>query len=513
MDPAGGADAEGEVHVRGAADLECRGAGELLELLDLGLALRSSEVTERNPISSRSHAVCHITLLRPGGDDEGGPAENMGRRDDASGDSDDEGEPAENLGRRDDASGDGVHARDSPPRERRTRVAGRLVPAGRLALVDLAGSERNYETIRMSAAQHKESGDINASLMALKDCFRAHAANAAAARKDMRRPHRPGAGTPSRGGRMPFRAHRLTQVLKACFTDPTHRTVLLATASPTATDVTHTRNTLDHVTMTSPDLSRPEARRAVTTTIAAEATALTQVTPVEQWTPEQVSAFVATTEAGRFADLVLPAVRFPRGRLIERPFDRDADLRLSTSRTHVSRVDCSSDGGEAARVPYPTGLDGKGLLSLTSARLASLFEGALGTRGAWVIGSGEAEAAVDEAETAEAAAAAAEDEEALRRRRRRRTIGEDLFLAVRRESQRIAQAENARRRADNGARDSRVDVRGGAREAAPSTVASDGRGQVIFWLDGDSPDANEAAVAEAQSLLDSGVGGGGGPAA
>ena len=58
-----------------------------------------------------------------------------------------------------------------------------------LRLVDLAGSERNYETQRMSAVQHKESADINTSLMALKDCFRAHAA----------------------GTRAPYRASRLTQ--------------------------------------------------------------------------------------------------------------------------------------------------------------------------------------------------------------------------------------------------------------------------------------------------------------
>lgn len=37
----------------------------------------------------------------------------------------------------------------------------------------VGGSERNYETMSMSAQQHRESADINSSLMALKDCFRA----------------------------------------------------------------------------------------------------------------------------------------------------------------------------------------------------------------------------------------------------------------------------------------------------------------------------------------------------
>ena len=174
-------------------------------------------------------------------------------------------------------------------------VPAQVVPLGRLALVDLAGSERNYETSRMRASQHKESGDINTSLMALKDCFRAHAANRAAAvapvavgsrvanhiqsnksgetsivmpvtagpggctavtaagdgaagtaafstsathtttvepRRRTKAPPpldvaqlRPARPVALAGGRMPFRAHRLTQVLKGCFTDPTHRTV------------------------------------------------------------------------------------------------------------------------------------------------------------------------------------------------------------------------------------------------------------------------------------------------
>jgi len=67
--------------------------------------------------------------------------------------------------------------------------------------------------------------------MALKDCFRAHAANGAAAAATagaaapgQLRPARP---PPPAGARMPFRAHRLTQVLKGCFTDPAHRTVLV----------------------------------------------------------------------------------------------------------------------------------------------------------------------------------------------------------------------------------------------------------------------------------------------
>ncbi len=70
----------------------------LVSALRAALELRSSTVTERNPNSSRSHAVCTITF----------------------------GEKNGSLRR------------------------------GCLTLVDLAGSERNYETVRMTAAMHKE---------------------------------------------------------------------------------------------------------------------------------------------------------------------------------------------------------------------------------------------------------------------------------------------------------------------------------------------------------------------
>ena len=75
--------------------------------LAAALALRSAELTERNPVSSRSHAVCEIMVTFAG-------------------------------------AGVGAGA-----------GAG---TTGRLRLVDLAGSERNYETLKMTAKQHQESG-------------------------------------------------------------------------------------------------------------------------------------------------------------------------------------------------------------------------------------------------------------------------------------------------------------------------------------------------------------------
>jgi Kinesin motor domain len=111
------ADGNDMLHARGARTVELDRAneGQLLQVVQTALALRSSTVTERNPISSRSHAVCTIEIMVP------------------------------------------------------TNAS-----IGKITLVDLAGSERNYETTKMNAVQHRESADINYALMALKDCFRAY---------------------------------------------------------------------------------------------------------------------------------------------------------------------------------------------------------------------------------------------------------------------------------------------------------------------------------------------------
>lgn len=109
------AGASDTVHVRGARRVMLEGAQPeaLMGVLQEALALRQVEVTERNPISSRSHAICELRVLAPPGDDDGGGGAVM-------------------------------------------------------RVVDLAGSERNYETHNMSAQQSRDSALINSSLMALK---------------------------------------------------------------------------------------------------------------------------------------------------------------------------------------------------------------------------------------------------------------------------------------------------------------------------------------------------------
>jgi len=188
------------------------------------LELRASEATERNAASSRSHAILVVWL-------EGG---------------------------------------------------------GMLRFVDLAGSERNYETEKMTAAQHKESAEINSSLMALKDCFRAHAA---LNRGEKARP--------------PYRASRLTQCLRDCFEDPDHRFTLIATVSPASSDVIHTTNTLLHAVMMVKPLEAAQTGLSVNLPLHSGQVAARNV-PIAEWTSLEVAEWAATVERGRFAQLVLP---------------------------------------------------------------------------------------------------------------------------------------------------------------------------------------------------------------
>jgi len=220
-------DAEDSVCVRGQRIVSLPAAKGLAEVLQEALQFRASETTERNAASSRSHAVCTLQF--------GGNA------------------------------------------------------SGVLRLVDLAGSERNFETTQMTAQQHRESAGINASLMVLKDCFRAHAAN-------------------QRGERMlmPFRRSRLTRVLRDCFVDSSHRTAVIATISPASSDVIHTVNTLRHATMLAKPLDDLTSEFIVDIPLHLEGHGAFKEVPVAEWTPCHVQAWLREAEGGRFAHVVVP---------------------------------------------------------------------------------------------------------------------------------------------------------------------------------------------------------------
>jgi len=106
----------------------------------------------------------------------------------------------------------------------RSKSSNRL--KGKLSLVDLAGSERGTDTKSHNRQRRTESSEINKSLLALKECIRALDS---------------GKGGSSH---VPYRASKLTLILKDCFTSKLARTTMIATVSPGANSADHTLNTL-----------------------------------------------------------------------------------------------------------------------------------------------------------------------------------------------------------------------------------------------------------------------------
>ena len=106
----------------------------------------------------------------------------------------------------------------------RDKASGKL--RGKLSLVDLAGSERGNDTKSHNSQRRGESAEINTSLLALKECIRALDNN--------------------KGGNkhVPYRASKLTLILKDCFTSALAKTTMIATVSPGASSADHTLNTL-----------------------------------------------------------------------------------------------------------------------------------------------------------------------------------------------------------------------------------------------------------------------------
>mmetsp|Transcript_45086 Transcript_45086/g.97944 ORF Transcript_45086/g.97944 Transcript_45086/m.97944 type:complete len:646 (-) Transcript_45086:30-1967(-) len=173
---------DGQVHVRGARSVPCRSMDELSEALRIALEWRSSESTERNAASSRSHAIIELQFPPSMGSEE--------------------------------ASSGGI-----------------------LRIVDLAGSERNVDTQFHTRKMAERGGHINYSLLMLKECARIMHRN--------RQRLEDGQGPEH----LPFRNARLTHLLQSCFMDEAHKTVVMATLSPSPTDVEHSLNTLQHVGM------------------------------------------------------------------------------------------------------------------------------------------------------------------------------------------------------------------------------------------------------------------------
>lgn len=175
----------------------------------------------------------------------------------------------------------------------------------------------------------RESADINYSLMALKNCFRAYRAELEKLHKkpkDIARatllkyrtkktpvpPSSKRIVSPFNTSKALYRSSMLTRLLKECFILPKaedmssgryHRTAIVATVSPSAVDAQHTINTLDHMSLMHPSLQHYISE--VLTEIPKFGAALTSV-PLSQWSSDQVNTWLSTVEKGRFAYLAVP---------------------------------------------------------------------------------------------------------------------------------------------------------------------------------------------------------------
>jgi len=94
---------------------------------------------------------------------------------------------------------------------------------GKFSLIDLAGNERGAVSSSADRQTRLEGAEINKSLLALKECIRALG---------------------RKGAHLPFRASKLTQVLRDSFIGERTRTCMIAMIGPSMASCEHTLNTL-----------------------------------------------------------------------------------------------------------------------------------------------------------------------------------------------------------------------------------------------------------------------------
>lgn len=140
---------------------------------------------------------------------------------------------------------------------------------GRFSLIDLAGSERGADTKSHNRQRRMEGAEINKSLLALKECIRALDSNSS---------------------HVPYRASKLTLVLKDSFTNRKSRTVMIATVSPAASSADHTINTLRYADRIKERVVGGQQQRNVQNNVAPASVRDVAPAPVAAAAPAPVAA-------------------------------------------------------------------------------------------------------------------------------------------------------------------------------------------------------------------------------
>lgn len=157
-------DKNNKIQIYGLEEKPAGSAAEVQQIIDYGHSVRTTHATAANDTSSRSHAICSLSI----------------------------------------------------------RVGGKQ--CGKLLLVDLAGSERAADCQSNNRQRRLEGAEINKSLLALKECIRA---------------------LDSKSGHVPFRASKLTMVLRDSFiSSQQSKIVMIACINPGSSSADHTINTL-----------------------------------------------------------------------------------------------------------------------------------------------------------------------------------------------------------------------------------------------------------------------------
>merc|ERR1740121_1728168 len=175
-----------------------------------------------------------------------------------------------------------------------------------LTFVDCAGSERRQDSSHHDAQNRKDGAEINSTIFALKECFRAL---------------RSGKGQP------PFRESLLTRVLSDTFPEEEAMVAAIGTVGPCSADTEHTLGTLRALQVLQGTQMSSEQQEDVQAEEAATAGAPPQVHHPRLWSEASVRRWLLSAAAGQAGAFAAAAPRGTDGRqLVRWPLARFVQL-------------------------------------------------------------------------------------------------------------------------------------------------------------------------------------------